>query len=141
MLKALVTFATILVIVAATSMFTVPVHARQGGGDLAGPKTTVTVENYSGHSVSAHCWSSEDDIGEHNLGDGQKFSWTFKVNYFGTTKFVCTLKWNNIEKFVTIYLAKMDKSRCASQCLRDIRPDGLYFYHQYEASWEKRYGW
>ncbi|XP_057419171.1 S-protein homolog 5-like [Lotus japonicus] len=141
MLKALVTVVAILAIFAATNMFIVSVHAQQGGGDLGGPRTTVSVENYIGHSVSVHCWSSEDDVGEHNLGDGQKFSWSFKVNIFGTTKFVCTLKWNNMEKTVTIYHAKKDKSLCATQCLRDIRPDGLYFYHQYDVSWEKRIGW
>ncbi|XP_057432804.1 S-protein homolog 5-like [Lotus japonicus] len=141
MSKALVTVA-ILVIIAAANMLIVPVQAQQGGGDkpILIP-TTVTVENHIGQSVNVHCWSSEDDVGQHNLGDGQNFSWSFKVNFWETTKFVCTLKWNNMEKTVTIYRARDDKPLCARKCLQHIRPDGLYFYHEYEVKLEKRYTW
>ncbi|KAL3650334.1 hypothetical protein CASFOL_006737 [Castilleja foliolosa] len=53
-------------------------------------KTRVVLQNSDpDKNVTVHCWSSDDDLGTHELAPNTTFSWHFRVNLWGTTKFVC----------------------------------------------------
>ncbi|KAL3650333.1 hypothetical protein CASFOL_006736 [Castilleja foliolosa] len=53
-------------------------------------KTRIVLQNrIPNQSALIHCWSSENDLGSHKLGPSAIFSWHFKVNIWGSTKFVC----------------------------------------------------
>ncbi|CAI0436255.1 unnamed protein product [Linum tenue] len=43
---------------------------------------------YNG-DLHVHCWSRNDDRGFHDVAVGTEFTWRFKPNIFGTTKWMC----------------------------------------------------
>ena len=40
-------------------------------------------------TLLAHCKSKDNDLGEHEIGLGEKYSWTFKENFWQSTRFWC----------------------------------------------------
>ncbi|KAL2527607.1 Plant self-incompatibility protein S1 family [Abeliophyllum distichum] len=51
-------------------------------------KTTVIVENFiKNDDILIRCESGDNNVGSHVLKFGEKFSWRFKPNIFGGTKF------------------------------------------------------
>ncbi|CAI8619198.1 unnamed protein product [Vicia faba] len=135
MLKVLSLLSIILMIIA----ISVPTH---GEADWSPTKTNVRVENQLGTNVFIHCKSSDSDLGDHNVFNNDFVEWSFRANIRGTTSFSCALFWgDNVHQSIVIYDAKIDESLCISKCLRVLKPDGAYFYHQYKDSWEKRYSW
>ncbi|KAL7147234.1 hypothetical protein ABFS83_06G094500 [Erythranthe nasuta] len=55
-------------------------------------KIHVTVGNdIPGETINIHCYSTEDNLGSHDLAYGANFSWDFRVNVWGTTKFWCDI--------------------------------------------------
>ena len=48
--------------------------------EMVGPNQTLTI----------HCKSKDDDLGERNLNVGQSFEWEFKENLISTTLYWCT---------------------------------------------------
>ncbi|MCL7041712.1 hypothetical protein MKW94_000051 [Papaver nudicaule] len=105
---------------------------------LVDGKQTVTVENDIAPNVplTIHCWSSEDDLGEHTLYYKQTFLWRFGINFWRSTKFVCDASWNDPGKddqskiFVhfTAYSVQRDwEKHCRNDCTWSIRRDGGYY--------------
>lgn len=124
-----------------TYILVVPVKAAE---DEFPFKTNVVVTNNLGTGINLliRCRSKDDDLGVHNLPNGQPLKWSFKANFFGTTLFWCNLSWNNVQKNVEIYNDKPHDPECVSQCLRSVRQDGLYFYNEKKgAFWYKKYSW
>src|ERR1044072_2418109 len=104
MLKSLVFVTYVMVITsAATNMFTTA-------------KTHVIVENHLNTDLSLHCWSSEDDLGTHILGNGESFSWSFNVNFFGSTKFQCDLLWGKDGNQSIRIFGGRDQNQCDMHC-------------------------
>ncbi|XP_027343140.1 S-protein homolog 3-like [Abrus precatorius] len=137
MLKALTTIA--LVLIMSTDTLIIPVHVQNENG---GTKH-VLVKNELGNGVVLylHCRSKDDDLGLHVLQNGNYQEWSFRDNVIDTTLFWCSLKWNNQQHSFEIYSTINDGRRCASQCLRRIRPDGAYFFFEFEDYWVKEYAW
>ncbi|KAI3925381.1 hypothetical protein MKX01_015082 [Papaver californicum] len=99
-------------------------------------KKTVTLQNDIDPNVALkiHCWSSDDDLGEHTLYHGQNFYWRFRVNWRQTTKFRCDSNWfdPNAKKdrimLFTAYKARRDwMVNCEHDCRWSIRGDGGYY--------------
>ncbi|MCL7022715.1 hypothetical protein MKW94_026508 [Papaver nudicaule] len=100
-------------------------------------KKTVTVENDIDPNVplTIHCWSSDDDLGEHILYYKQSFHWRFHVNIWQTTTFECDSSWHdpgNGDQLHSMtfkaYRAKRDwEKNCVHDCLWSIRRDGGYY--------------
>lgn len=42
-----------------------------------------------------HCFSGDDDFGNHSLAPGQSFYWIFRTNLFGSTQYFCHLWWGS----------------------------------------------
>ncbi|KAI3925384.1 hypothetical protein MKX01_015085 [Papaver californicum] len=105
-------------------------------GEIFIAKKNVTVHNDIDPNISLklHCWSSDDDLGEHTLYHGQSFYWRFSINWKQTTKFQCESSWidpngdvNHSAEF-TAYKTKRDwMKHCKHDCSWSIRRDGGYY--------------
>ncbi|KAI3853432.1 hypothetical protein MKX03_037393 [Papaver bracteatum] len=106
------------------------------GVDIHIDKKFVFVENVIDPKIALtiHCWSSEDDLGWHTLNYTETFSWSFRVNLFESTKFVCDSSWydpnkkrNHTARF-TSYKANRDfLHHCKNDCYWSIARDGGYY--------------
>ncbi|KAK6914217.1 Plant self-incompatibility S1 [Dillenia turbinata] len=84
----------------------------------------------------------DDDLGVHQLGWGDEFSWSFRVNFWGSTLYSCTLKWENLTKSFDVFSVDRDVGRCMLQwqCYWKATEAGIYFSNDNQ-SWVKEYGW
>ncbi|MDV3193891.1 MAG: self-incompatibility S1 family protein [Sweet potato little leaf phytoplasma] len=105
------------------------------GSKIMKPLTSWKVVIYNelspGFSLSVHCKSKNDDLGDHLLPVGQNFSWKFKEDLFSTTRFWCTLRTSS-NKQVTMDVFWPEKhdwlsSRCGHGfCIWVAQDDGIY---------------
>ncbi|OVA18534.1 Plant self-incompatibility S1 [Macleaya cordata] len=85
------------------------------------PVTTLTI----------HCKSKDDDLGEHTLTIGQNFQWSFHPNLFETTLFWCSMWWHDsngklVQASHEVYRVNREWYKCATRCYWSIRKDGWY---------------
>jgi hypothetical protein len=73
--------------------------------------------------LTIHCKSADDDLGIHLLHYNDSFSWRFNNNFFNTTLFYCSFKWNNEIHYFDIYKFKRDHDVCQA-CLWYINKSG-----------------
>ncbi|KAL7108113.1 hypothetical protein ACP275_06G094800 [Erythranthe tilingii] len=88
--------------------------------------TRVTVRNdIRDESINIHCYSSENDLGVHPLSYGTNFTWHFRVNFWGTTKFYCDF---NTTKHGSgnygVYTPTLRRDRCSIHCLWSVEENG-----------------
>ncbi|KAK4436156.1 hypothetical protein Salat_0779300 [Sesamum alatum] len=87
--------------------------------------TRVTVKNeIRGENITAHCYSSEDDLGVRLLPSGKDFTWRFRVNFVHSTKFYCDFKTKHGSGNYGVYTRKVH-ARCNKNCVWLIRETGL----------------
>ena len=108
----------------------------------------VQIENLIPNSkVFVHCWSSEDDLGDHWLTFKQEEHWRFCQNFFKTTKFLCHFEWDMKEQDVVVFDAGLGHF-CAmeTEIQSDYHPcnwstmnDGIYWNHN--NTWLKNSDW
>ncbi|PKI36638.1 hypothetical protein CRG98_042964 [Punica granatum] len=100
----------------------------------------VTVEIFNklplGATFTIHCKSKDDDLGTHEVGTGQSYSFHFKVNFWGTTLFFCRAshEGNNVD-FEIYRASRDDTDRCPDYCMWVANGDGIMGYP--ESSSEK----
>ena len=60
---------------------------------LRGTLWEVTILNkMNGLAMLVHCKSKDDDLGEHQIGPGGNFNWSFRENFWQTTLYWCNFK-------------------------------------------------
>ncbi|EPS72822.1 hypothetical protein M569_01930, partial [Genlisea aurea] len=77
--------------------------------------------------VKVHCFSGDDDFGDHMLYGKQYFKFSFCPNYFPTTEFFCHLWWGNKEKGFVAFKQKTFKNYDSTIWL--AKDDGIYMTH------------
>ncbi|MCL7046657.1 hypothetical protein MKW94_003816 [Papaver nudicaule] len=82
-------------------------------------------------TLTYHCKSADDDLGERSLAFKGEWLWSFFVNFWDTTLFWCNFWWvedngNPRHESFQIYKAKRDMRRCGAYCWRLVRSDGIY---------------
>ncbi|KAK7342825.1 hypothetical protein VNO80_25781 [Phaseolus coccineus] len=89
------------------------------------PKTTVIVRNelQGGQDLFLHCKSADDDLGVQHLHPHASFSWSFQINFFGTTLFHCSFQWESVLHKFDIYRVNRDAGNCYL-CSWVVREDG-----------------
>ncbi|KAK6145681.1 hypothetical protein DH2020_022501 [Rehmannia glutinosa] len=93
-------------------------------------KTMVRVSNQiPGESVTAHCYSSDDDLGTHTLAYAATFSWSFRTNIFGTTKFYCDFKTTHGSGNYGVFTSNVELV-CGTYCVWDITAKGPCVHDQ-----------
>ncbi|EEF44293.1 conserved hypothetical protein [Ricinus communis] len=77
-------------------------------------KKTVKITNDLGPKLGLklHCKSKNDDLGEQQVPYKGSFSFRFRPNPWGTTRFYCQMKWQNIIRWFDIYVDDRDFERC-----------------------------
>ncbi|KAJ4845866.1 hypothetical protein Tsubulata_048166 [Turnera subulata] len=92
-----------------------------------------------------HCWSKDQDLGNHTLYIGGDFNFHFRVKFLipPFTHFACDMDWGqrylrNVEVFDETHTWKW----CCKteQCYWRAQDDGLFFSDD-NSSYVKKYGW
>ena len=88
-------------------------------------KVSVSIRNDLTTVLTVNCHSSEDNIDAQILQTNQMFSFSFRPNFFGSTKFVCDFTWvynnkNIIHNNLMMYKYKRDSFTCYPSCLWEI---------------------
>ena len=81
---------------------------------MVSSKKSVRIINGLGlyQTLTAQCKSKDDDLGVHEIINGQDFEWTFKSNIWGTTKYFCNMSWKDKKLGFDAYDYKRDKKYC-----------------------------
>ncbi|KAJ0091862.1 hypothetical protein Patl1_26796 [Pistacia atlantica] len=89
-----------------------------------------------------HCYSKDDDLGEHSLLMNDEFKFKFGRNVWTVTRFVCDMRSGLKSKKIIVFLMGDEGKRCrgTGHCFWSIRDDGFYFCND-NKSWVKRYDW
>ncbi|EYU43800.1 hypothetical protein MIMGU_mgv1a026584mg [Erythranthe guttata] len=92
--------------------------------------------------LMVHCWSKQDDIGQHSLNVDQEITWHFKVRFDGTTLFICDVKQGEHAKHFDAFDAQVEGSKCAEfgKCYWLVAEGGFYFSTD-NFTWFKQYDW
>ncbi|XVF85016.1 hypothetical protein PTKIN_Ptkin17bG0084900 [Pterospermum kingtungense] len=106
------------------------VHILNGFADNANP-------------LIIHCYSLDDDLGQHTLWKGQEFQFKFGLNLFRSTYFECTFKWGSksTDPF-SVFTGNIESITCKAtgNCFWKVTEYGIYFSNN-NKDWEKRLGW
>ncbi|KAJ0036035.1 S-protein homolog 6-like [Pistacia vera] len=88
------------------------------------------------------CSSEDSDLGGRALQEGDDFSWRLKTNFWGTTNFLCTMKWEGKRKRFDAFKVRRDCRRCNPfrKCSWLVKEDGFYFSND-EVNWKKDFPW
>lgn len=91
--------------------------------------TNVTITNMldGKMDLKIHCKSKDDDLGVHVLPYTQPYSFTFKINFWGTTLFYCSFVWKNELHWFDIFDATRDKFCSEGLCSWNIVETGPCF--------------
>lgn len=91
--------------------------------------------------LKIHIFSADDDLGYHYLMVGQNFQWTFKMNFFETTKFYGHFWWSTKEREFAVFDKKLAYDHCRTDfsrmdranlkkkiniCMWVVKEDGFY---------------
>ena len=85
------------------------------------PKQKIIVQNRADdkRDIWVHCWSKDDDLGEHRLLYWQVYVMKFHPSYFLTTRFQCSVTWNNVhpkgtrtQHTLVVYSQEFDNENC-----------------------------
>ncbi|VVA26241.1 PREDICTED: self-incompatibility [Prunus dulcis] len=101
----------------------------------------------SNATVTIHCKSGDDDLGDHLVALGETYEFSFKNNIWDSTLFFCNFDWvsGSLGKSVSgtfdIYKARRDQERCLHDCNWLILETGLYSYTLRTKIWENLYSW
>ncbi|KAK7275335.1 hypothetical protein RIF29_16448 [Crotalaria pallida] len=78
-----------------------------------------------------HCQSGDDDLDIHMVPNHGQYSFHFKPDIFNTTLFFCDIKWDDlVELQFDVYRAKRDRKRCPTECLWEVKYEGVYGLNQ-----------
>ena len=113
-------------------------------------RTHVHLINQIGSDLNAHCWSKDNDLGQHTISSGQEYQWSFNRNifyFFMKTRFHCSVSWAEANDFKFLaYHSFRDEHICGGHgknhdCLWLFSPEGIYFYDYDISIWSLRYPW
>lgn len=97
--------------------------------------------------LRTHCYSGDDDLGNHTLHENQYHNWHFHVNIFQTTRFSCSFWWDGRHKAFDVFYAKKGQM-CQTGlginvCSWIVLDDGFYFSpsEEHELDMRKMYDW
>ncbi|KAJ4850196.1 hypothetical protein Tsubulata_027131 [Turnera subulata] len=111
-------------------------------------KTKFTVHVVDGLSSNAqplllHCWSRDQDLGNHTLYIGGDFFFHFRQRFFPPpTRFQCDMNWGPKHLQVTVFDKDRVKDDCCKTgtCFWRAQDDGIY-YSNSNSSYFKVYAW
>ncbi len=120
---------------------------------LVSGRTHVHLINQIGSDLNVHCWSKDDDLGQHTIPSGQEYQWRFNRLFVNDihmrTRFHCSVSWAEAYDYQLLaYESFRDHYSCGGNpdgrnhdCLWLFAPEGIYFYDYQSSIWSLRYPW
>ncbi|KAJ0034068.1 hypothetical protein Pint_26185 [Pistacia integerrima] len=98
--------------------------------------------NNNDNPLIIHCYSNDDDLGEHALWMKNEFKFLFGEHMFKFTHFWCVMRLGLKKKTIDVFRTGYESVYChyTGNCFWSTREDGFYFSNDNE-SWLKRYEW
>ncbi|KAJ4850197.1 hypothetical protein Tsubulata_027133 [Turnera subulata] len=90
-----------------------------------------------------HCWSKDQDLGNHTLYIGGDFNFRFGSRVVAPyTRFTCEMHWGQKHQTVTVFNKRSVENWCCNsgQCYWRGQDDGIY-YSSDNSSYQKKYDW
>lgn len=99
----------------------------------------------SHQTLSLHCKSKDDDLGQQNLRIGEQFSWRFRVNLWQTTLYWCYMHNQHSHVALEVFWPESHmflSRRCKDNgCIWYARDDGIYLKNVPENKFELQAKW
>ncbi|PIA62066.1 hypothetical protein AQUCO_00200209v1 [Aquilegia coerulea] len=125
-----------------------------GCSSVSGKRVSVYVNNMVAPDtmLDIHCKSKNDDLGLHKIAYRQNQTWSFKINFWGTTLFWCGMGWHDkdprgfnpggyIHGSFEIYNYKRDSKKCDGICVWNVQNYGIYFVNKDTKKNEFMFSW
>ncbi|KAG4186480.1 hypothetical protein ERO13_A08G046400v2 [Gossypium hirsutum] len=97
-----------------------------------------------GEFLEAHCRSKDDDLGVRHVAPYNEFNWTFRTNFFSTTKFSCHMWWTGGEKYLDVFWTDdkfLDNECGGNNCRWRSQDDGVYLFSYKHKEYRLKYSW
>ncbi|KAF5188901.1 hypothetical protein FRX31_021512 [Thalictrum thalictroides] len=101
----------------------------------------------AGNTLSVHCKSKDDDLGQHDIPFNGVYEWKFKMQAFERTLYWCNAWWYDHHKLVSrsfeIFRAEDVDRSCGPDhklCHRKFQWDGIYFEKE-DGTFAKKFDW
>ena len=109
---------------------------------MVSSKKSVRIINGLGlyQTLTAQCKSKDDNLGVHEIINGQDFKWTFKSNIWGTTKYYCYMSWGGKSLAFDAYDYGRDKNYCGD-CIWLFQIKGVFSWNYDKLIWDFRFPW
>ncbi|EPS63597.1 hypothetical protein M569_11191, partial [Genlisea aurea] len=79
--------------------------------------------------IIAHCFSGDDDLGNHTLYGNENFHWSFCLNAIPTTEFFCHVWWGSKTQQFVAFKQKAFLNKVVNAWI--ARDDGIYLSHYF----------
>ncbi|XP_050207743.1 S-protein homolog 74-like [Mercurialis annua] len=104
------------------------------------------MNGFKNESIRTHCRSSDTDLGIQKLNPMQKQEWNFRMNFWGTTLFHCTLSWKEGHKRFKAFLPQLYKfiwAHCFDYkyCFWKATEEGVFLMNPDANSYELKFTW
>ena len=122
---------------------TVPTFASSVDASLG--QLTVHITNgfyYNEKPLVMHCWSEDDDLGEHTLWKDNEFHFSFRESFIGWTHFYCEMHHDKQFKKIDVYDSAKEYIKCTYtlNCYWMV-DEGGFFFSRNNKLWYKIYDW
>ncbi|PIM97063.1 hypothetical protein CDL12_30474 [Handroanthus impetiginosus] len=83
-----------------------------------------------------HCFSGDDDFGNHTLRMNEDFHWEFRMNIILSTEYFCRFRWGSRDKRYKVFNKHLApncegfKAKDPNICYWSIRDDGFWISNQ-----------
>ncbi|XP_050207354.1 S-protein homolog 1-like [Mercurialis annua] len=85
------------------------------------------INGLTAESLHVHCYSKDDDLGQHLLAVSEHLDWSFRTSIFGTTRFTCEMNWaQGHGVFKVFWQGPTIQLRCYKNCIWLATATGLY---------------
>ena len=95
-------------------------------------------------TLEAHCRSKDDDLGLHHIPVRDEFQWSFRTDFFSTTRFSCHMWWSGGQKYLDVFWVddKFIDNECGGgNCRWRSQNDGIYLYNFRHKEYRLKHKW
>ncbi|GFQ01794.1 hypothetical protein PHJA_002323300 [Phtheirospermum japonicum] len=100
-------------------------------------------------TMSVHCVSKDDDLGDKSLNPGESFTWSFKLNLWQTTLFHCSFGVSSkLKTSHDVFNGEIgphcetSRARDGNNCVWSVKEDGFYISNRFPpVNSTKMYDW
>ncbi|XP_002523927.2 S-protein homolog 2 [Ricinus communis] len=123
-----------------------PMESTSGADGLCFKFRVHIIDGFSNNNnpLLLHCWSLDDDLGNHTLYIGGDFNFKFGLKVFGgKTRFTCSFNWGAKHQQIDVFRDNIEASLCCvgdDNCYWRTQDDGIYFSVDNQ-NWSKSVDW